>query len=161
MINTFIIDKKIYHLKEGVKNPSDCSICYAYISQEGDIFGDLYFHSFTKYDLDKLHKLLSDKQKQGCNVLLVQYFQDIHIRPLDIVRSVEDPTWVGIVKEGGNNHFSVRWFDNDRAKCPMPKCAWPNIEEGEVEKIANLPDFLSECMSNQFLGGTKKPYELI
>ena len=161
MIHTFIIDKKIYHLNEGVKNPSDCSICYAYISQEGDIFGDLYFHSFTKYDLDKLHKLLSDKKKEGCDVLLIQYFQDVRIRPLDIVRSVEDPTWVGIVKEGGNNHFSVRWFDNDRAKCPMPKCAWHNIEEGEVEKIANLPDFLSECMSNQFLGGTKKPYELI
>ncbi len=106
MIHTFIIDKKIYHLKEGVKNPSDCSICYAYISQEGDIFGDLYFHSFAKYDLDKLHKLLSDKKKEGCDVLLIQYFQDVRIRPLDIVRWIEDPTWVGMVEEGDENHAS-------------------------------------------------------
>ena len=161
MIHTFIIDNKVYRLKKDIENPEDCSICSAYISQDGDVFDNLYFHRFSKYYLDILHKSLSDKQKQGCNVLLVQYFQDIHIRPLDIVRWIEDPTWVGMVEEGNENHFSVEWFDNDRGKCSMPKCAWHNIEEGEVEKIANLPDFLSECMSNQFLGGTKKPYELI
>ena len=161
MIHTFIIDKKIYHLKEGVKNPSDCSICYAYISQEGDIFGDLYFHSFTKYDLDKLHKLLSDKKKEGCDVLLIQYFQDVRIRPLDIVRLIEDPTWVGIVEEGDEVHFSVEWFDNNRGQCLMPKCAWHSIEEGMVEKIGNLPDVLSKCMSHPFGSGTSKPYEIV
>ena len=161
MIYTFIVDKKVYNLAENVINPEDGTRCYAYISCNDEVFGNFYTHVLVGAELNRLRKLLLDKHKSGCQVLIVKGLDEDYIRPLDIVRSVEDPTWVGIVKEGGNNHFSVRWFDNDRAICPMPKCAWHNIEEGEVEKIANLPDFLSECMSNQFLGGTKKPYELI
>ena len=161
MIHTFIIDNKVYRLKKDIENPEDCSICSAYISQDGDVFDNLYFYRFSKYYLDILHKSLSDKQKQGCNVLLVQYFQDIHIRPLDIVRWIEDPTWVGMVEEGNENHFSVEWFDNDRGKCSMPKGAWHSIEEGNVEKIANLPDILSKCMAHPFGDGTSKPYEIV
>ena len=145
MIYTFIVDKKVYNLAENVINPEDGTRCYAYISCNDEVFGNFYTHVLVGTELNRLRKLLLDKHKSGCQVLIVKGLDEDYIRPLDIVRSVEDP----------------RWFDNDRAKCPMPKCAWHNIEEGEVEKIANLPDFLSECMSNQFLGGTKKPYELI
>lgn len=161
MIHTFIIDNKVYRLTKDVKSPEDCSICSAYISQDGDVFDDLYFHGFRKYDLDKLHKSLSDKQRCGCNILIVQCFNDIQIRPLDIVRWIEDPTWVGMVEEGNEGHFSVEWFDNDRGNCSMPKGAWHSIEEGNVEKIANLPDVLSKCMAHTFGGGTSKPYEIV
>lgn len=86
MIHTFIIDKKVYNLTKDVENPKDCSICSAYINQDGDVFDDLYFYGFREYDLDRLHKSLSDKQRRGCNILIVQRFNDIQIRPLDIVR---------------------------------------------------------------------------
>lgn len=161
MIHTFIIDNKVYRLTGDVKSPKDCSICSAYISQDGDVFDHLYFHGFREYDLDKLHKSLSDKQRHGCNILIVQCFKDIQIRPLDIVRWIEDTTWVGIVKEGDENHFCVEWFDNDRRNCSIPKCAWHSIEEGKVEKIANLQDIISKCMAHPFGVGTSKPYEIV
>lgn len=161
MIDSFTIDGKRYVLKKDIVRPSDRAICWAYVAEDGEIFGDYYVTNWSCRELDRLNGLLGEMQRNGHEVVIPIVFKDVRIRPLDIVRWIKDPTWVGIVTEGYENHFSVNWFANSRAESSCPYNAWHDIREGKIEKIANLPDELSKAMAHPFGGGSLKPYELV
>lgn len=161
MIDSFTIDGKRYDLKHGIAHPVERFISWAYISEDDEVFGDYYVANWSNRELERLHELLRKTQSEGHEVVLLTTFQDVRIRPLDIVRWIKDPTWVGIVTEGNEKHFSVNWFANSRAESRTPYNAWHNIREGEIEKIANLPDELASAMVHPSGGGAHKPYDLL
>lgn len=161
MIDSFTIDGKRYVLQHDIVRPYDRAVCWAYVAADGEIFGDYYVTNWSCWELNRLHELFREMQGEGHEVVLLTTFQDVRIRPLDIVRWIKDPTWVGIVTEGYENQFSVKWFANSRAESSHPYNAWHDIREGKIEKIANLPDELSKAMAHPFGGGSLKPYELV
>ena len=161
MIDSFTIDGKRYARQHNIVRPYDRAVCWAYVADDGEIFGDYYVTNWSCRELNRLHELFREMQSEGHEVVLLTTFQDVRIRPLDIVRWIKDPTWVGIVTEGNEKHFSVNWFDNSRAESSTPYNAWHNIREGEIEKIANLPDELASAMAHPSGGGAHKPYDLL
>ena len=161
MIASFTIDGKRYVLKKDIARPSDRAICRAYVAEDGEIFGDYYVTNWSCRELDRLNGLLGEMQRNGHEVVIPIVFKDVRIRPLDIVRWIKDPTWVGIVTEGNEKHFSVNWFANSRAESSTPYNAWHNIRKGEIEKIANLPDELASAMAHPSGCGMHKPYDLL
>ena len=161
MIDSFTIDGKRYTLQHGFNRPRDGAVCWAYVADDGEIFGDYYVTNWSCREFNRLHELFREMQSEGHEVVLLTTFQDVRIRPLDIVRWIKDPTWVGIVTKGNEKSFSVNWFANSRAKSSTPYNAWHDIREGKIEKIANLPDELSKAMAHPFGGGSLKQYELV
>lgn len=161
MIDSFTIDGKRYVCQHGIVRPYDRAVCWAYVADDGEIFGDYYVTNWSCRELDRLNGLLDEMQRNGHEVVIPIVFKDVRIRPLDIVRWIKDPTWVGIVTEGNEESFSVNWFANSRAESSMPYNAWHNIREGKIEKIANLPDELASAMAHPFGSGARKPYDLL